>query len=300
MLKLLEPKAIAVIFSNIEDILLTNTAFLSSLEERQRSCRLYVDTIGDILDRDMVNMINYQEYCVNQSNATRVLQSLRDKNTDLAALLQRLREDPAVRNLDLSSYLLVPMQRITRYPLLIKQILQYTEPDQDRVFTERALHTAERILDTINEAIREQEGRNRLKILSQDLWIGHGQVDLTAPTRHLGDRRLLREGFLNKAKSGRKLRAFLCNDILLLTDEHGRTLYRMPIPLSEIRVGEAPGHRDELSFQISVAYPRGGEKIMLRASSARERHLWMTDVETASRKCKDAERAVALKARVTY
>lgn len=106
--------------------------------------------------------------------------------------LQRLREEPAVRNLDISSYLLVPskedpfmllvefimicfsVQRITRYPLLIKQILQYTEPDQDRELTERALHTAVRILNAINEAIREQEGRDRLRTLSQDLWIGHG------------------------------------------------------------------------------------------------------------------------------
>jgi len=138
------------------------------------------------------------------------------------------------------------VQRITRYPLLIKQILQYTEPDQDRELTERALHTAERILDAINEAIREQEGRDRLKTLSQDLWIGQGcvpptlaldlhaltfdflrRLDLTAPTRHLGARKLLREGLLNKAKSGRKLRAFLCSDLLLLADEHGKTLYRM-------------------------------------------------------------------------
>jgi hypothetical protein len=71
------------------------------------------------------------------------------------------------------------VQRITRYPLLIKQILQYTEPDQDRVLTERALQMAERILDTINEAIREQEGHDRLKALSQDLWIGQGCVPPT-------------------------------------------------------------------------------------------------------------------------
>jgi len=43
----------------------------------------------------------------------------------------------------------------------------------------------------------------------------------------MGARTLLREGILNKAKSGRKLRAFLCNDILLLTDEHAKMLYRM-------------------------------------------------------------------------
>jgi GAF domain-containing protein len=75
------------------------------------------------------------------------------------------------------------VQRITRYPLLIKQILQYTEPDQDRELTERALHTAERILNTINEAIREQEGHDRLKALSQDLWIGQGYVP---PTQGFG------------------------------------------------------------------------------------------------------------------
>ncbi|KAI0294656.1 hypothetical protein B0F90DRAFT_1755296 [Multifurca ochricompacta] len=296
MLRFLEPKTISVIFSNVEDILLTNTTFLSSLEERQRSCRLYIDSIGDILEKHLEHMTTYREYCVNQANGIRVLQSLRAKNADLAAHVQRLREDPAVRNLDLSSYLLVPMQRITRYPLLIKQILNYTEPDQDRELIEGALQAAERILGNINEAIREQESRVRLKELSQDLWVGQGRLDLTAATRHLGDRKLLREGLLSKAKRGRRLRAFLFNDILLLTDEHGKTLYRMPIPLSEIHVDQAPGHRDDLSFQLSVAYPRGGDKITLRASTARERHLWMADIEMASRKCKDAEKAAAMKA----
>lgn len=56
------------------------------------------------------------------------------------------------------------VQRITRYPLLIKQILQYTEPGQDRELTERALHTAERTLDAINEAIRGQEGLDRPRV----------------------------------------------------------------------------------------------------------------------------------------
>lgn len=71
------------------------------------------------------------------------------------------------------------MQRITRYPLLIKQIIQYTEPDEDRTLTERALRTAEHILGDINEAVREQEGRERLRELSQDLWLGQGYVSTT-------------------------------------------------------------------------------------------------------------------------
>jgi hypothetical protein len=53
------------------------------------------------------------------------------------------------------------------------------------------------------------------------------RLDLTGATRNMGARRLLKEGVLFKAKSGRKLRAFLCSDILLLTDEGIKSLYRL-------------------------------------------------------------------------
>jgi actin cytoskeleton-regulatory complex protein PAN1 len=105
MLSLLDEKAITVIFANVEDILLTNTVrlspcwqrplskvipqtFLSSLEDRQKECRLYVDRIGDILKDYMSQMEVYMEYCVNQGTATKVLQSLRDSKPELAAHLQ--------------------------------------------------------------------------------------------------------------------------------------------------------------------------------------------------------------------
>ena len=43
----------------------------------------------------------------------------------------------------------------------------------------------------------------------------------------MGARKLIKQGVLLKTKSGRKLQAFLCSDILVLTDELARTLYRM-------------------------------------------------------------------------
>ncbi len=61
---------------------------MSALEERQKDCRLYVDHIGDVIQSHMSNMAVYMEYCVNQSNAIKVLQALRDSRPDLAAHLQ--------------------------------------------------------------------------------------------------------------------------------------------------------------------------------------------------------------------
>lgn len=43
----------------------------------------------------------------------------------------------------------------------------------------------------------------------------------------MGVRKLLKEGTLMKYKSGRKLRIFLCNDLLILTDEKITRLYKM-------------------------------------------------------------------------
>lgn len=59
MLDLIDEKALTVIFANIEDILLTATSFLSSLEQRQKSCRLYIDVVGDILEEHIPMMRVY-------------------------------------------------------------------------------------------------------------------------------------------------------------------------------------------------------------------------------------------------
>lgn len=285
---LLDQRATAVIFANVEDILLTNTAFLSSLEARQKECRLYIDKIGDILKTNISNMGLYTEYCVNQGNAIKFLQSTRESNPEVAACLQKLRDDPAVRNLDLSSYLLIPMQRITRYPLLIKQILHYSEAADERKLIESSLDISEKLLNHINETIREQEGYERLRQLSH-IWIGEGSDGVTAPTRAMGPRKLLREGMLMKAKSGRRLRGFLCSDVLVLTDERVKALYHNPIWLTEAKVREVPGSRDDLAFQLVLPYPRGGEKINLKATSARDCQLWMQAIEKASHQCRQAE-----------
>jgi hypothetical protein len=51
------------------------------------------------------------------------------------------------------------------------------------------------------------------------------RLDLTAPTAYQGPRKLLKEGQVTKAKSGRKLQMVLCNDIIVLVES--RNLYRM-------------------------------------------------------------------------
>lgn len=118
------------------------------------------------------------------------------------------------------------MQRVTRYPLLLRQVLNYTRKDQDAAELENALSTAESMVARINERVREAEATERLKTLSDQLWVGgEGRIDLTAPTAYQGPRKIIKEGPVTKAKSGRKLQMVLCNDIVLLIEDE--RLYRM-------------------------------------------------------------------------
>ena len=316
MQSLLSSKASAVIFANIEDVLLAAASFLSDLEDRQRENRLYLDSIGDMLKNHMPNMKAYVPYCVNQTTAAEILKSERQRDPKIDAHLVHIREtDPAARQMDLSSFLLIPMQRITRYPLLFQQILRYTEEDHpDHPTVAAALQTAQSLLDTTNEAIRQQETNEQLKKLSENLYIGQARLDLTKPTRFMGPRTILKQDTLAKAKSGRKLQVILCNDMLLLlavgaSDSSAPPqLYHMPMPLEEISVRELVGKltgKDETGFTLlhhgtasldangaAAASSTGAEKINLRCSSPRAAHAWAQRIESA--------RLTAIKAMQTY
>lgn len=105
------------------------------------------------------------------------------------------------------------------------------------------------------------------------------RLDLTQNTAYMGPRRLLKEGSVTKAKSGRKLQLVLCNDIIVLLES--RNLYRMvgcvsleypyapdaipkqPIPLHEARA-KGGSSRDGSAFTITQDYKRHGDTIALK------------------------------------
>ncbi|XP_049588860.1 intersectin-2-like [Syngnathus scovelli] len=119
----------------------------------------------------------------------------------------------------LSSFLLKPMQRITRYPLHIKSILECTaEGHPDRGPLKEALERAEELCQQVNEGVRDTENLDRLsgfKITSCD---GAAEnIVFNSITNCLGPRKLLHSGKIYKVKSNKELWAFLFNDFLLLT-----------------------------------------------------------------------------------
>lgn len=77
-----------IIFSNIEDILLCNTAILSDLEQRQKDDKLFVNNVGDILLKHSDNLKCYKIYCGKQLNASKFLQKKRNINKIFSEFLK--------------------------------------------------------------------------------------------------------------------------------------------------------------------------------------------------------------------
>jgi hypothetical protein len=185
-----------------------------------------------------------QQYCVNQSNAIKILQSLREANPELAAKLQHLREnDPSVRSLDLSSYLLIPMQRLTRYPLLIRQILNYTEPSIDRDKIENSLIAAETILEAINESIREQEGQERLAELSKGLWVGQGTSGPDGSHKVYGTQETTQGRAISQGEEWKTIEGGIVHGYLDPGRGSEQDRIHNPMPLSDVVIHELPGGR---------------------------------------------------------
>ncbi|KAJ3050644.1 hypothetical protein HK097_008351 [Rhizophlyctis rosea] len=300
---LLQPSDVKSLFSNLEEILLVNSLILSDLETVQSEQEFVISGIGGMFLKHAQSLDAYQRYCANMNHAQKTLQRLRAGDPRLAEFLKSQQsQNPACRFLDLSSFLLEPMQRITRYTLLLRQILHHTPKDHpDHNDVVHALAVSEEVAERVNLAAREQESREKIAEIKQGLDLEGEQLDLFSKTRFLGVRVFLGEGWVQKSKSGRKLHLYLFNDLVLLgqskgKSERGEVLYRKPLPLNEIAVRDRSSSHvkasditsiDDATFQIV----HGEEVITLRAPSVKEKRKWMNLLEENIQRCYEAQRA---------
>uniref|UniRef100_A0A3B4YTY2 Intersectin 2b n=1 Tax=Seriola lalandi dorsalis TaxID=1841481 RepID=A0A3B4YTY2_SERLL len=283
----------AMIFVNWKELLACNTKLLKALRVRKKTGgeNMPVQMIGDILAAELSHMQPYIRFCSCQINGATLLQTRTDNEPDFKNFLKKIATDYRCKGMPLSSFLLKPMQRITRYPLHIKNILECTaEGHADRGPLKEALERAEELCQQVNEGVREKENSDRLE------WIqNHVQCDGAAEhlvfnslTNCLGPRKLLHSGKMHKAKSNKELWAFLFNDFLLLTHASKQFTSSGPDKLLHI----FPIHFFFSPFLVKLPDPSSDEPIfhishidrvyVLRTDNINERTAWVQKIKAAS------------------
>ncbi|XP_043286823.1 intersectin-2 isoform X3 [Venturia canescens] len=296
------------IFVNWRDIIACNDNFLRTLRiRRDNSEGEIVRMIGDILCENIPRMSAYIRFCSCQISAAHYLQKLTETSPEFVAVAQACQQDPRTKGMPLSSFLIKPMQRITKYPLIINKIMEHTPVDHpDRQYLQEALAKAEEFCTQVNEGVREKENSDRLEWLQSHVSCDDGleeQLVFNSITNSAGPRKLLHYGVLHKAKSGKELVAFLTNDFLLFAqplkslpsgqqfsferNEHSRfKLYRKPIFLNELSIlGESDasgsGHETMENSLRTLRLCDSKRPIILLAPSTGECSLWTKRITEA-------------------
>ncbi|XP_065278241.1 intersectin-1-like [Emys orbicularis] len=125
--ELLTEKEVAMIFVNWKELIMCNIKLLKALRVRKKMSgeRMPVKMIGDILTAQLPHMQPYIRFCSCQLNGAALIQQKTDEVPEFKEFVKRLAMDPRCKGMPLSSFLLKPMQRVTRYPLIIKNQLVF-------------------------------------------------------------------------------------------------------------------------------------------------------------------------------
>nr|XP_045007250.1 intersectin-2 isoform X3 [Jaculus jaculus] len=300
-----------LIFVNWKELIMSNTKLLKALRVRKKTGgeKMPVQMIGDILAAELSHMQAYIRFCSCQLNGAALLQQKTDEDTDFKEFLKKLASDPRCKGMPLSSFLLKPMQRITRYPLIIRNILENTPQSHvDHCSLKLALERAEELCSQVNEGVREKENSDRLEWIQAHVQCEGlaEQLTFNSLTNCLGPRKLLHSGKLYKTKSNKELQGFLFNDFLLLTymvkqfaissgseklfsskSNAQFKMYKTPIFLNEVLVKlPTDPSSEEPVFHISHI----DRVYTLRTDNINERTAWVQKIKAASEQYIDTEK----------
>ncbi|XP_031809363.1 rho guanine nucleotide exchange factor 37 isoform X2 [Sarcophilus harrisii] len=148
-----------VIFSNINDVIKVNSRFLKGLEEAE-SEEEQLSLLGNLFLEFQEEMESaYKVYCASYDQALALVESYKK-----VPKLQKAIQDvitalvPQAGASGLTFLLVMPVQRVTRYPLLLQKILENTPPD-DQAYEnlQRATRAMQEVNSNINEYKRRKE-----------------------------------------------------------------------------------------------------------------------------------------------
>ncbi|KAM4678192.1 LOW QUALITY PROTEIN: pleckstrin homology domain-containing family G member 7 [Discoglossus pictus] len=230
------------LFANLEELNQESLNFASSLLNTIKTCELgptAADTVSlaDLLSKYFKEnlCLCHQIYCLNYTSAVIYLENIKQRD-DFAVYVKWCEQNELCKRLHLPDLLVAPLHRLTRYPLLLKNIWKRSTDATEKI----AIYSMK---EKVESAIRDLEGKvkwldnsQKFKQLQEvivwpQLWerdkrffVPEGLKNqfketnvenmLSSPSRHL-----LHEGRLTLTESARLLDVylFLFDDFLLIT-----------------------------------------------------------------------------------
>ncbi|KAI9221070.1 hypothetical protein BC828DRAFT_382044 [Blastocladiella britannica] len=280
---------IAKLFCNVEEIHHFHMTLLDGLRERHS---LWSDDqkISDIFLTILPYLKIYKLYMANYPTAMDTLTKLRAStgkaHAEANKLIKLAQENPRFRGLGITSFMILPIQRVPRYIMLLEQLVHYTsEAHPDYNDLTRCVAEVKKLADHINEELRRFEASKKVMHIASRL-IGRPS---SLPTLVTPARTLLREADIATPMlmAHDKRTVFLFTDLLVVAkrNKDGKDSYdyKDEVDLWHAwvkMVDDFTGSMDTNRYY--TFHVVGGKKTLaLSAPSAAERDTWVQMIESA-------------------
>ncbi|XP_023286681.1 rho guanine nucleotide exchange factor 12-like isoform X2 [Seriola lalandi dorsalis] len=316
---ILPPEDIKHIFINLEEIIQLHVSITEQMTAtRKRSETSVIGQIGD----DLLEWFSGEEeekikravgtFCCNQPSALELIKTKKKKDQRFHLFMQEAESNRLCRRLQLKDIIPVEMQRLTKYPLLLDNIAKYTEDGEERQKVKKAGECCKKILNHVNQAVKEAENKQRLEEYQRRLDLSslkqsENPMILELKNLDLTKRKMVHEGPLswkvNKDKAI-ELYTILLEDILVLLQKqderlilkfHGKNvasaadtkhIFSPIIKLNTVLV--RPVATDNKSFFVLSMSENGAQIYELMAQTVSDQRTWQ---------CLITQRAEAMKAK---
>ncbi|XP_061575327.1 rho guanine nucleotide exchange factor 12 isoform X2 [Cololabis saira] len=167
---ILPPADIKNIFTNLEEVLQLHVSILEQMTAvRKRNDSSVIDQIGD----DLLSWFSVGEeeriqqavgtFCSNQPFALEIIKTRQKKDSRFTSFIQEAESNRLCRRLQLKDIIPVEMQRLTKYPLLLDNIVKYTDNSVEKEKVKQAAESCRKVLSHVNQAVKESEDKQRLE-----------------------------------------------------------------------------------------------------------------------------------------
>ncbi|KAM4839728.1 pleckstrin homology domain-containing family G member 7 [Urocitellus parryii] len=230
------------LFANLEELTQTSLGFVNSLFS---IIKVYVEASETSPLTDFLSVLakyfrgslcqSHQTYCLNYSAAVFYLESLRQRD-DFSTYLKWCEQNEQCRRLHLPELLVAPLHRLTRYPLLLKNIWKRSSDSTEKIMIYSIKERVEKSIRDLEGKVKWLDNFQKFRHLQEiiiwpPLWDRDKRFFIPECLKHIfkdhtaehilspTNRHLLYEGKLTLAESTRFLDVylFLFDDFLLIT-----------------------------------------------------------------------------------
>ncbi|XP_020854042.1 rho guanine nucleotide exchange factor 28 isoform X3 [Phascolarctos cinereus] len=310
----LDHSTVDKIFPCLDELLEIHRHFFYSMKERrQESCEgndrnFVINRIGDILvqqfSEENANTMKriYGEFCSHHKEAVSLFKELQ-QNKKFQNFIKVRNSNLLARRRGIPECILLVTQRITKYPVLVERILQYSkEGTEEHKDLCKAICLIKDVIAAVDLKVSEYEKKQKwLEILNKienktytKLKNGHVFRKQTLISK---ERTLLYDGLVYwKTATGRfkDILALLLSDVLLFLQEKDQkyifaAVDQKPSVISLQKLIAREVANEERGMFLISASSAGPEMYEIHTNSKEERNNWMRRIQEAVESCPEEE-----------